>query len=135
LRRKSLASKKENKQFFRSGLEREFSLKIPKNSMEYEPFQLPYTIHRNYTPDFVYGNNKLIECKGFFREGDTMKYKAIRDSISQNNQELIFLLSNPNKKVRKGGKMTMGQWCSKEGLAFYTLDTVDELMRHVSSSR
>lgn len=45
--------------------------------------------------------------------------------------ELIFVLSDPHKKVRKGGKLTMGQWCDKEGLKHYTLDSVEELIDYV----
>ena len=78
---------------------------------EYEPYTVPYTIHRNYTPDFVHvPSNTLVECKGFFREGDTKKYTSIRDSL-EDYQSLVFVLMNPNKKVRKGGKITMSQWC------------------------
>jgi len=71
-----------------------------------------------------------LELKGFFRTGDTMKYKAIRDCT---DTELIFVLSDPNKKLRKGAKMTMGQWCEKEGFKHYTLTDFDKLMKYVDS--
>tara|TARA_R110002096_G_scaffold97124_2_gene216488 strand:- start:320 stop:709 length:390 start_codon:yes stop_codon:yes gene_type:complete len=101
---------------------------------EYEPYTVPYTIHRNYTPDFVHvPSNTLVECKGFFREGDTKKYTSIRDSL-KDYQSLVFVLMNPNKKVRKGGKITMSQWCEKQGLDWYTLDTLQELMDDVSNN-
>lgn len=101
---------------------------------EYEPYTVPYTIHRNYTPDFVHvPSNTLVECKGFFREGDTKKYTSIRDSL-KDYQSLVFVLMNPNKKVRKGGKITMSQWCEKQGLEWYTLDTLQELMDDVSNN-
>ena len=105
---------------YRSGLE-EKAAKILKD-WKYEPFTLPYTTHRNYKPDFVKGN-VLIEAKGFFRAGDTAKYKAIRDS--QPEYLLVFLFSDPHKKIRKGAKMTLAQWCEKEGFDWYTLDTID----------
>lgn len=94
----------------------------------YEPKQVPYTVHRNYIPDFVgmRGNTEvLIEAKGFFRVGDVQKYKAIRDSIDK-SQELIFLLYNPNKKLRKGSKMTMAEWCSKEKIKWYVLGDITD---------
>jgi hypothetical protein len=101
---------------------------------EYEPYTVPYTTHRNYTPDFVHvPSNTLVECKGFFREGDTKKYTSIRDSL-EDYQSLVFVLMNPNKKVRKGGKITMSQWCEKQGLEWYTLDTLQELMDDVSNN-
>jgi hypothetical protein len=75
----------------------------------------------------------LVECKGFFREGDTLKYKSIRDCLEE-DQELVFLLSDPNKKVRKGAKMTMGQWCDKEGLKHFTLATTQELIDYANAN-
>ena len=93
---------------------------------DYEPTKIPYTVHRNYIPDFVY-KQILIECKGFFRVGDVQKYKAIRDSLSK-KQELIFVLHNPKKKLRKGSKMTMSEWCEKEGFRWFTIGTVQNVL-------
>ena len=93
----------------------------------YEPYHIPYVTKRNYTPDFTKGNI-LVEAKGYFRVGDTQKYKAIRDSLF--SQELVFVLTNANKKVRKGSKITMGEWCDKEGFKWFTLDTLKELKRY-----
>ena len=123
-------SKPKNK--FRSALEKEFSKEVKRKGFKYEPYGIPYTVHRTYMPDFVHEDKKvMVEVKGFFRIGDTLKYKSIRDTILEDNWELIFLLSNPNKKVRKGGKITMGQWCDKEGLKYYTLHTAQELVKYV----
>jgi hypothetical protein len=99
---------------------------------KFEPFNIPYTIHRNYKPDFVF-DDYLIECKGYFRVGDTQKYTSIRDSLLF--QELIFVLSDPNKKLRKGAKMTMGQWCDKEGFKHFTLQTIDDLLKYIKDSK
>jgi hypothetical protein len=117
---------------YRSGLEKKFAEALPARLMQYEPFDVSYVTYRKYKPDFVYKEKVLVECKGFFREGDTQKYKAIRDCISEiAGMELIFVLSDPHKKVRKGGKLTMGQWCDKEGLKHYTLDSVEGLIDYV----
>ena len=94
------------KQAFRSGLEKSLSEKLNGQYL-FEPYGLPYTTHRKYLPDFVHEDKAVfIECKGFFRVGDTQKYTAIRDSMPE--WELVFVLSNPHKKVRKGCKITMG---------------------------
>ena len=93
---------------------------------EYESEKVPYVIQRNYIPDFVH-DKYLIECKGYFRVGDTQKYKAIRDSLD--GRELVFILYNPGTKVRRGAKMTMSEWCEKEGLRWYTLDTIKEMKK------
>ena len=125
-------NRKSRKSKFRSVFE-EHTAEVLKG-FEYEPYTVPYTIHRNYTPDFVHvPSNTLVECKGFFREGDTKKYTSIRDSL-KDYQSLVFVLMNPNKKVRKGGKITMSQWCEKQGLEWYTLDTLQELMDDVSNN-
>ena len=47
---------------------------------------------------------------------------------------MVFLLSDPNKKVRKGAKMTMGQWCDKEGLKHFTLTTTQELIDYANAN-
>ena len=113
-------------------MEKEFSKEVKRKGFKYEPFDVPYIVHRHYKPDFVHEDKKvMVEVKGFFRVGDTLKYKSIRDTILVDNWELIFLLSNPNKKVRKGGKITMGQWCDKEGFKHYTLHTAQELVKYV----
>ena len=123
-------SKKSGK--FRSALEKEFSKEVKRKGFKYEPYGIPYTVHRTYMPDFVHEEKKvMVEVKGFFRIGDTLKYKSIRDTILEDGWELIFLLSNEHKKVRKGGKITMGQWCDKEGLKHYTLSTAQELVKYV----
>ncbi len=123
-------SKKSGK--FRSALEKEFSKEVKRKGFKYEPYGIPYTVHRTYMPDFVHEEKKvMVEVKGFFRVGDTLKYKSIRDTILEDGWELIFLLSNEHKKVRKGGKITMGQWCDKEGMKHYTLSTAQELVKYV----
>jgi len=125
-------SRKSKKSKFRSIFEEETAKVL--EGFEYEPFTIPYTTHRNYRPDFVHmASDTLVECKGFFREGDTQKYKAVRDSL-ESYQRLVFVLMGPNKKVRKGSKMTMSEWCEKEGLSWYTLDTLEELIEDVSNN-
>ena len=134
MNRKYLRSKKKEpfKSKFRSGLEKTFAALYPKKEFVYEPFDIPYTTHRKYKPAFVHPpTGKLIECKGFFRQGDTLKYKAIRDC---SDKELIFVLSDPFKKVRKGAKITMAQWCDKEGFKYFTVQQKDELMNYVTNN-
>ena len=101
----------------------------------YEPFKVPYTTHRQYSPDFVYNVNEyyqiLVEVKGYFRPGDRQKYKAIRDTLAGPEaaslfveQELVFFLSSPFKKVSKGAMLSMSQWCEKEGFKWF-VDGID----------
>tara|TARA_R110001583_G_scaffold112555_1_gene261928 strand:+ start:64 stop:456 length:393 start_codon:yes stop_codon:yes gene_type:complete len=118
---------------FRSYFEEDVA-KVLKKGFEYEPFTVPYTIHRRYCPDFVHTKSgTLVECKGFFREGDTKKYKSVRDCLPK-SQRLVFVLMKPEKKVRKGAKMTMAQWCDKERIAWYSLDTLQEFIDDVTNT-
>ena len=126
-------SRRSKKSKFRSTFEEDVSKIL--QEFNYEPFTIPYTISRSYRPDFVDASGLyLIECKGYFRDGDTKKYTSIRDSLPE-GQELIFVLMQPNKKIRKGAKMTMSQWCDKEGILWYNIDTLQELISYVANAR
>jgi hypothetical protein len=125
-------SRKSQRSKFRSLFEKDVAKLL--KGFQYEPFTIPYTIHRNYRPDFVHSKSgTVVECKGFFREGDTKKYTSIRDSLPK-HQRLVFVLMHPNKKIRKGAMMTMAQWCDKEGIMWYTIDTLEELISDVSNN-
>ena len=117
---------------FRSTFEEDVSKIL--QEFNYEPFTIPYTISRSYRPDFVDASGLyLIECKGYFRDGDTKKYTSIRDSLPE-GQELIFVLMQPNKRIRKGAKMTMAQWCDKEKILWYNIETLQELISYVANA-
>ncbi len=122
---------------FRSGFEYDVSKQLQPYGFSYEPFQVPYRIERKYTPDFVYERNDkqyLIECKGYFRSGDTQKYRSVSNCLGS-NQELIFILMKPNQKVSKSTKNTMAQWCDKHEILWYTIDTLKELVDYVTDTR
>jgi len=122
---------------FRSEFEKDVATQLQPFGFDYEPYQVPYRIERKYTPDFVYelnGRTYLIECKGYFRAGDTQKYRAIANCIGV-DQELIFILMKPNQKVNKSTKLTMAQWCDKHTILWYSLDTLKELVGYVSDTR
>lgn len=115
---------------YRSMFEYDVAQVLQPSGFTYEPHQIEYVVHRKYTPDFVFNGEKYnyyIECKGFFRAGDTQKYKAIRDSIGLFD-ELVFVLMNPNQKVSKSTKLTMSQWCDKENIKWYTIETLEEMV-------
>jgi len=125
-------SRKSQKSIFRSKFEETIAKVL--QGFEYEPITVPYVIHRNYRPDFVHAaSGTVVECKGFFREGDTKKYTSVRDSLPK-GQKLVFVLMHPNKKIRRGAKMTMAEWCDKEGIMWYTIDTLQELINDVSNN-
>ena len=103
---------------YRSKLEKECHQLLGKE-WEYEPNRIAYTVRRNYTPDFVLGDY-YIEVKGFFRTGDTQKYKAIAEQLGFENKSLIFLMPRPDSKTRKGGKITYRKWCAKHNIEIFS---------------
>ena len=122
---------------FRSEFEKDVATQLQPFGFTYEPFQVPYRIERKYTPDFVYelnGRTYLIECKGYFRAGDTQKDRSIANCLGS-DQELIVILMKPNQKVSKSTKNTMAQWCDKHGILWYNIDTLKELVDYVSDTR
>ena len=122
---------------FRSGFEYDVAQKLQPFGFSYEPFQIDYRIERKYTPDFVYernGRSYLIECKGYFRAGDTQKYRSISKCLPKTH-ELIFVLMKPNQKVSKSTKRTMAEWCDNNDILWYNIDTIKELVDYVSDTR
>ncbi len=125
-------NRKYKKHKFRSNFEAAVAETL--EGFEYEPFTVPYVMHRKYCPDFVHSaSGTLVECKGFFREGDTKKYTSVRDSLPE-GQTLVFVLMNPTKKVRKGSKITMAACCTKQNIKWYSLNTIEELVKDVTNT-
>lgn len=122
-----------SKRAYRSGFEEELGDFLCPAGALYEPFKIPYWTPGNYTPDFVFEHDGyyqiLVEAKGWFRPGDTKKYKAIREAcVEDGSMELVFILQYPHKKVRKGSKLTMAQWCEKEKIKWFCRDNIHELL-------
>ena len=102
-------SRKYKNSKFRSTFEEDVS-KILKD-FDYEPFTIPYVISRSYRPDFVHSaSGTLVECKGYFRDGDTKKYTSIRDSLPE-GQELVFVIQYINRSLYKHIKSYINLRC------------------------
>jgi hypothetical protein len=118
---------------YRSKFEGRCGALLEPAGFEYEPYRVKYTIAHSYTPDFVFnddGLEVLVEAKGYFRPGDTQKYKAIAASLPF-GQELVFLLQAPTKQVRSGTKLTMAGWCDKVGIKWFNSTT--EVIKYANS--
>ena len=94
---------------------------------KYEPFTLSYTQFKEYLPDFVNEEKKIIfEAKGYFRT--TSEFKKYVDIARCNPEwELIFIFSDPEKplpwsKKRKtdGKRMTHKELVEKHGFKWCT---------------
>lgn len=107
----------------RSGLECRLHKHFGKE-VEYEPFKVDYVVHKSYTPDFVSvgTSDTWYEAKGFFRPGDTIKYKAIRNQFP--DKRLVFIFSNPHKPTRKDVKSTHADWAEKNGWEWRTEEDI-----------
>ena len=115
-----------NKTKYRSKLEKECHQLLGQNEWEYEPHKVAYTMRKNYMPDFV-RDDYYIEVKGFFRPGDTAKYKAIAEQLRFEGKDYIFLMPKPDSKVRKGGKITYREWCAKHKIKIFSTSEIKEL--------
>jgi hypothetical protein len=130
-----MSRKKKAPAGFRSTFEYEVSQKLQPCGFSYEPTAIPYNVPRMYTPDFVFDQGEFVvyvECKGYFRAGDTQKYKAIAKSLSW-TEELVFVLMKPNQKVSKTTKLTMSEWCDKHKIKWYTIETLPELIDYANT--
>jgi hypothetical protein len=112
---------------YRSKLEKECHQLLGKKDWAYEPHKIAYTMRKNYVPDFVLEDKYYVEVKGFFRPGDTAKYKAVAEQLRFEGKEYIFLMPKPDSRVRKGGKITYRQWCAKNKIAIFSTKEVKEL--------
>lgn len=118
-----------SKRAYRSNFEEALGEVLVPAGFLYEPYKIPYWTPGNYTPDFVLGDI-LVEAKGYFRAGDQKKYLAIKESL-EGSQQLVFLLQSPNKRVRKGAKLTMSGWCDKHGIPWFA--TPEEVINYALS--
>jgi|TARA_R110000803_G_scaffold32033_3_gene70961 hypothetical protein len=109
---------------YRSKLEARVALGL--TEWGYESEKMKYTIHKTYNPDFIKGNI-YIEVKGFFRSGDTQKYKAIHDQMLKEGKVFAFVWSKPHHKIRRGSKLTNAGWCDKHGIKWFAQDDMKAL--------
>lgn len=112
---------------FKSKLEQEVATRLGKG-WGYETVQVEYTLEKVYLGDFT-KDDVIVEVKGFFRPGDQAKYLAVRDSCVENGYTFVFILSHPDKPVRRKAKLTMAEWCEKHGIPWYSLDQIKELKK------
>lgn len=108
----------------------EFDLYLKMKQCSYHHGRIPYTQRRMYEPDFIYGDDILIEAKGRFRTRDeARKYVDVRNSL-EGNYELVFIFANPRtampgaRKRADGTRFTMGDWATKHGFRYFTEDTI-----------
>jgi hypothetical protein len=88
-------------------------------TVDYESEKIPYTISREYNPDFIIefqdGHKLYIEAKGFLRWEDMEKLRAVKASNPDMDLRIVFEKDN---RVRKNSKMRYSDWAVKHGFPF-----------------
>ena len=131
----SRKSKRSKSSKFRSGFEEDINKILQPCGFTYETDKIEYVVPRVYTPDFTFQSETStfhVEAKGYFRPGDTQKYKAVVNCLPA-FQELVFILMRPDHKINKNTKSTMSQWCDKHNIKWFTIDTLEELVKYVNA--
>jgi predicted nuclease of restriction endonuclease-like RecB superfamily len=108
----------------RSNLETDVLRKLQRNkdilNVSYEGCSFPYTIQKNYVPDFVVrtrsGKTIYIETKGWFRPEDRTKMRAVKLSNPTVDIRLVFPRDN---RLNKDSEMTYSMWCEKYGFTYH----------------
>lgn len=102
---------------FRSKLEQKVGKTLGRRA-KFESERLPYLKPGYYIPDFVYtrkdGSKLYIEVKGFLRDEDQRKMKAVKAS----NMDLDIRFYFPDDKPVHRSKMLNSEWCTKYGFPY-----------------
>ena len=106
---------------YKSGLEDGVSeqLKALGIPICYEEVKIPFmqpTKKRSYRPDFLLPNGIFIETKGRFLLADRQKHVWIKEQYPK--LDIRFVFTNSKALLRKGAKMTLADWCVKEGFLY-----------------
>lgn len=92
---------------------------IRRLGFEYESGKFGYTLQKSYVPDFLRGN-RILEVKGYFPPEHRSKMAAV---IKANPEvRILMIFTNPNKTITKTSKTTYGEWCTKNGIEWCSLE-------------
>ncbi len=115
---------------YKSKLEEQIAKQLG-DAWAYEDGSLQYHIPKSYKPDFVNADKTVfVEVKGWFRPGDTLKYKNVASKCRSVGIEFIMVLQTPTKKVRKESQTTMSEWCDKNNIKWYSAHNVWKLRKN-----
>lgn len=105
---------------YKSNFEADFGAKFPQ--CEYEKDKIAYTVTHHYHPDWKVKEGVYIETKGLWKASDRMKHLYIREQHPELTIYLVF--QNPNNKLNRASKTTYGEWATKHGIEWATIDTI-----------
>ena len=121
-RKKNQRSRKRKiaeKHGYRSGFEYDVARELERQGVlfEYETMKIAWVkpeTHHTYTPDIILPSGIIVECKGRFDLADRQKMALV---IEQHPElDIRICLQRANTKLRKGGKMTYGDWLDRKGI-------------------
>ena len=112
----------------------EATLSTQMGGCDYEPFSHPYTIEKEYTPDWVRKDGKVwFEAKAYFRTSDdARRYTFIAKQVPK-GVTLVFIFKDPNKPMpgarkrkRCGTRYSVSEWAARQDIPWCTPETVGE---------
>jgi len=100
---------------------------------EYEPpnKKVSYRVERDakYLPDFIVGNDIILEVKGYLTSSDRAKYLRIqRCNVFL---DLRFVFDRPQNTLNKKSKTTYAQWADSHGFLWYDKHTIGKLLEEL----
>ncbi len=116
---------------FRSGFESRVASELTSAGVkfEYETEKLIYVRPErksSYTPDIIIRNKPdgtpkvnvlYVELKGRFLTADRQKHILLKNQ-HKGSLDIRFVFENPNAKIGKKSKTTVGMWCEKHGFKY-----------------
>jgi hypothetical protein len=119
------------KRTYRSKLEAQVAADLGK-TWEYEPGVIEYTQKKDYLIDFKNGKY-VVEVKGFFRSGDSSKYRAVADACKEQGYVFIMLFAKPNAPIRKDARTTYRSWAEKHGILWFDTNNIHKLKQFIAN--
>lgn len=105
----------------RNPFERSLDLQLKVSGLDYsyEKDKIPYILSYNYIPDFYIPSTGIyIEAKGFLRQTDQIKMRAVKRQHPEFDIRFIFM--EAAKKVPHT-KSTHAQWAERNGFPWAEL--------------
>jgi len=108
---------------------------IPMFDYEDKARKVPYTTEAIYNPDFTLTTAPwlLVEAKGRFQGGSKEAAKYVWVKRCHPELEIVFIFERPSNRAYQGCRrrsdgtyLTMGEWASKNGFAFFSSKNIPQ---------
>ena len=116
---------------YRSKLEAQVAADLGRE-WQYEPGVIEYTQTKDYLIDFQ-KDKYIVEVKGFFRSGDSTKYRAVHESCKQQGYTFIMLFAKPHAPIRKDARTTYKTWAEKHGIIWFDTGNIRKLKAFIAN--